>query len=185
MIYYHIDRTCSIQIGNLDFSRKSTPPFGASFSHLSRHGYNYFAGQSDSNNSREWEFALEYIRATKYPNLPSRFQCLFATSSEKDFRQWLHYFFQYPSPFHMVKIESDSGYEFDASFFTGAKLSDFPFTLQSHPTSLGAMCEVADHYWAGEKTAKPFLEVLIPLPCKVVEIEKFFINFDKSITLIH
>ena len=85
MFVYHIDRTKSLyinQVLSLENSFELNDIFNIYNNSLSAHGINYLAQNIFNNiSSFIWEIATEYVRILKYPQYPSRFQCLFAVEN--------------------------------------------------------------------------------------------------------
>lgn len=173
MIFYHVDRLKSINAcGTLEIPiQNPSLPYGTVFGSLSQHGNNYLLSPQNLNFSREYEMTLEYIRATKFPHLPSRFQCLFASKSKEEAIDWAKQFCATEQFFHIVEIECDKYFEFDYSWLSSNQISDIQFTGPIQ--SLAFYFDIANQYWKGNKTHTPKLEILIPYPLKVIKIEDY------------
>lgn len=108
------------------------------------------------------ELALEEVRAQKYPQLPSRMGCLYASFTLEEAEKWAGLFVQWGRPtYHIVKLQADKWFEGDA-------WNCFRATL-SHEENLA----LAERYWQnlpnlqGEPVMK---ELLVAGDITVVEI---------------
>lgn len=177
MIFYHIDRTSNLlpkQKMIEPFHAQDNLLFGSVFDSLSSHGNNYFRYLGVPDLNRDIEITLEYIRAYRYSQYPSRFQSLFASRSLQEALFWTKY---HPAdrPLNLITIETDKFNFFDCSWITpqDGMLDGLNIKSLCRPFSLGAMCDIADCYWSKKQTKKPIIEVLIPLPCKIIKIDHF------------
>lgn len=174
MIFYHIDRTCQL----LNQSKIDLTPFvtenlyGSVFNNLSVHGNLYFRDLNFLNISRDIELTLEYVRVCKYQSMPSRFQSIFASRTIEESAFWIK-FFANNVPFGLITIDTDNYQIFDCSWITPQPGMVSDIQTRCKPYSLGAMCDIADAYWSKKVSNKPIMEVLIPLPCKIVKTEYF------------
>ena len=174
MIFYHIDRCCRL----LNQTKIELSPFetkvlyGSVFNNLSVHGNLYFRDLDRLNISRDIELTLEYIRVCKYPSMPSRFQSLFASRTIEESTFWIK-FFPNNAPFGLTTIDTDNYQIFDCSWITPQPGMIPDIQTRCKPFSLGCMCDIANAYWSKKVSNKPIMEVLIPLPCKIVKTEYF------------
>lgn len=173
MFVYHIDRTNSISINQIlslknGFDLKDI--FNIYDNSLSIHGIRYLSKNPYNDiHSFLWEIATEYVRILKYPQYPSRFQSLFAVESLEQLYVWKNFFEQ--SNFQIVKLECSKIYKFDANWIT--KPGSFKNYLQTNKfdnVSFASYCYFADKYWSGQPSSSPLWELLVPLPCKCVDI---------------
>lgn len=122
-----------------------------------------------------WEFALEYIRVLNYPSLPSRFQSIFAVQTLEEAEQWKNFFLN-TNPnlgkINIVRLEYDNYFIGDTNWFNYKVLYDFYPTDKFGNASYAAFCYYANKYWSGEITPSPKKELLVRLPCKVIDIVK-------------
>ena len=177
MTFYHIDHKCSIQSLGLLNPHPIPPELSLCnlFPSVSQHGLHYLLHHVPETESLVDEIILEYIRSKMFPNMPSRFQCIFAATSKTQAQEWMKYW--KTTQYNIVQIESDNFYELDASWF-----SNFSRTIPLLPFMKYAKCievnsiepiiEAAVRYWKGEHSPYPQLEVLIPLPCWVSKIDQ-------------
>ena len=118
-----------------------------------------------------WEIALEYIRSLNFPNLPSRFQCMFGCETIEDIKIWEKFFSSTgSSKFNIVKIKTPHVFLGDANWFNQKGLQYFCQTSEFGNISFASYCYFANKYWSGLMTDNPQKEVLITLPCQVIEI---------------
>ena len=171
MLFYHIDkhRALSKTGAILPFSNKPHP-WGSIFTELSSHGINYFVSQNKLTHSCVYEMVLEYVRAVKYPQYPSRFHCFFAS---RDLRPAMFWARTTQDPFNLVTIEASAWNEFDCSWFTLQKDTIVKIPNNCDLNSMAALAELANKYWQKLRTNTPILELMIPLPCEIVKIETF------------
>lgn len=183
MIAYHIDRRCSLQKGQtllLDTNCQLGNAFNIYNNSLSHHGKYYLStnlppslepGFLQINGSFVWEFALEYIRCLNFPKLPSRFQCIFGCQALEDTEMWKNYFLSTGyTKMNIVKIETDNVFLGDANWFSQKGLYSHFKTDKFGNISFSAYCYYANKYWSGEMTDNPKKELLITLPCNVIDI---------------
>ena len=169
MIVYRVDRHSELfpgKIINLVQNVKLANVFDFYNNSFSQHGINFLNDYSDSS---VWELCLEFIRLTYFPNFPSRLQSIFGTKTLEDALSWKNYFCkQFDVNINILKIECEKFYEFDASWITFPPTipnNDFQFNIPS----IAKMLELSYKYWAQEKSPKPFPEILISLPAKVID----------------
>ena len=173
MFVYHIDRTKSLyinQVLSLENSFELNDIFNIYNNSLSAHGINYLA-QNISNDipSFIWEIATEYVRILKYPQYPSRFQCLFAVENLEQLNCWKSFFGN--STFQIVKLECTKAYKFDANWITKpGSFNNYFKTNKFNNISFAAYCYFADKYWSGQPSSSPYWELLVELPCKCIDI---------------
>jgi hypothetical protein len=173
MFVYHIDRANSMSINqvlSLENGFDLNDIFNIYNNSLSIHGIHYLS-QNPYNDipSFLWEFAAEYVRILKYPQYPSRFQCLFAVENLEQLDAWKTFFEK--SNFQIVKLECSKIYKFDANWIT--KPGSFKNYLKNNKfdnVSFASYCYFADKYWSGQPSPSPLWELLVPLPCKCVDI---------------
>lgn len=61
------------------------------------------------------ELALEEVRAARYPHLPSRMGCLYASHTLEEAEKWAGLFAEWGRPtYHIVKLRVDKWFEGDA-----------------------------------------------------------------------
>lgn len=173
MIFYHVDRCNSLHsIGELSFIPvNKIVDLGFN---ISCHGLNHFY-----RNKADWneiyELALEFVRQRKYPQLPSRFECFFAHETKETALDWAMRYLKPDAEFQIAEVDTEVFYKFDYSWFTPEQ-GITHIRLQSNSLTLSAACEIADNYWSGKKTNTPKIEVLIPLPCRIVNITKHIVR---------
>ena len=98
------------------------------------------------------ECVFEFIRVTEFPERPSRFQSMFAWRNLADANFFIGQ--QQLQDFHVYEVESDSCF-----------IGDMRLIFLS--ANLISSYEMARRYWAGESSASPLHEVLIPLPATI------------------
>lgn len=108
------------------------------------------------------ELALEEVRAAKYPHLPSRLGCLYASFTPEEAEKWAALFVQWGRPtYHIVKLAVSRWFEGDA-------WNCFRATL-SHEENLA----LAERYWRKLPNLQgepPMTELLVSGEITVVEI---------------
>ncbi len=178
MIFYHIDRTCKLTAqSEISFVKKDfSKPYGSIFDNLSKHGFQYFSSDESLNYSKEYEIILEYVRAVKFPHLPSRFTCLFASKDRETALKWACNNSINNAIFNLVTVEADVFYAFDYTWFTPQLETQIVIPACCAKNSIGSICELANNYWSGAKTNTPLIEILIPLPCKIIKSELYITN---------
>lgn len=183
MIAYHIDRRCVLQKGqtlSLDNNCNLENTFNVFKNSLSNFGKQYLcanlplivdSGFLQIDGSFIWEFALEYIRCLNFPDLPSRFQCVFGCQTLEDIEMWKNHFFSTGyTKMNIVKIETKDAFLRDANWFNQKGLYSHFKTDKFGNISFSAYCYYANKYWSGEMTDNPKKELLITLPCNVIDI---------------
>lgn len=173
MIFYHVDRCASLDsIGELSFIPvNKIVDLGFN---ISSHGLNHFY-RNKADWSEIYELALELVRQRKYPSLPSRFECFFAHETKENAFKWAMRYLKPDAIFQIAEVDSDNFYKLDSSWFT-PEHGITNLNLQSNPLTLSSACEIADNYWAGKMTNTPNIEVLIPLPCRIINITKHIVR---------
>lgn len=175
MVFYHADTRLDLKAGqilNCNFPLDAFQ-FGKITSNVSPHG-RYYLTREEGSASREWEITLEYVRAMLFPDLPSRFECMFATRSIECLTKWIE--LRNISQYRIAFVESDPAYPLDASWYTYIDQTKDSIvrrnpSISSLPdkTLIEAM-ERAACYWRGDRSEYPLEEVLLPFPCKVLEV---------------
>lgn len=188
MIGYHVDRSARLeknQILDLYINCKLGNLYDNNFNNsLSSQGLYYLSRNFSSLEpySFVWEIALEHIRALHYSHLPSRFQCVFAVESLKEANEWYDLFNKNllkrkikekrPTP-NIVKLEIDKYFRGDAGWFnTPSAIQVFEPDQGFENDSFASYCYFAHKYWSGEISPNPAFELLVQLPCKVIEVIK-------------
>jgi hypothetical protein len=183
MIGYHVDRSGLLeknQILDLYINCKLGNLYDNNFNNsLSSQGLYYLSRDflSLEPNSFVWEIALEHIRALHYSHLPSRFQCAFAVENLEEAKKWsdiLHKrFTKKNNNTKIVKLEIDKYFKADAGWFTQrSDIQVFEFENGFDNNCFAAHCYFAHKYWSGETSPHPAFELLVQLPCKVIEVMK-------------
>lgn len=110
------------------------------------------------------ELALEEVRREKYPDLPSRMGCLYASFTLEEAEKWAGLFVEWGRPtYHIVKLNVDS-------WFVGDAWNCFKATL-SHDENLA----LAERYWQNLPNLQgeaPMQELLVAGNVVVEEIVK-------------
>lgn len=108
------------------------------------------------------ETALEEVRKARYPHLPSRMGCLYASSSLVEAEKWAGLFVEWGRPtYHIVKLRMDN-------HFVGDAMNCFAATTD-HDENL----RLAEAYWQNLPNAAgepPMPELLLAGNIEVVEI---------------
>lgn len=108
------------------------------------------------------ETALEEVRAERYPDLPSRMGCLYASFSLEEAEKWAGLFVEWGRPtYHIVKLSIDR-------WFVGDALNCFAATTD-HAENL----RLAEAYWQNlpnPADQPPMPELLVAGNVQVVEI---------------
>lgn len=173
MIFYHVDRANSLNsIGELTLIPTNTV-VDLGFK-LSSHGLNHFC-RNRADWSEIYEFALEFVRQKKYPHCPSRFECFFAHETRELAFNWATRYLKPNSEFQIAEVETATYYKFDCSWFTPEQ-GKTTIKLQSNSLTLSAACEIAYNYWLGKETNTPNFEILIPMPCRIINITKHIVR---------
>lgn len=173
MIAYHIDRDNKLQEGQTithvkniqsSFMEDKMFPDGISF-----HGVHYLdeKHQNTGGNRPSYyimEYELELIRKSYFPNLPSRFQSLFAVENLEEIKKWDGIF---SANCTIWEIEfDDSNYaKFDSNLLIPALNVNADNVSFSPNTSF----YYGYHYWNGSVTENPRIELLIKSPIKVIK----------------
>lgn len=171
MLFYHVNRKTDFEINDvlnyLSLPKNSNPelvdycnkhfPEG-----LSQMGYKYSSyinPNSVEYSSYTSEVILEIFRQKSFPNLPSRFQSVFCSSSIEEATFWYKQLKLKSA--NILVFESDNFYKFDAAWrdIIAANLSMFSVEM------------FANNYWNGKIFEKsPRIEYLLPLPLKISDI---------------
>ncbi|QBX23685.1 hypothetical protein Javan146_0008 [Streptococcus phage Javan146] len=134
---------------------------------LSRWGNYLYPQRSNAQNAgmMVYETFYEYERRLNFPDLPSRFQSMFATKSIEDLKMWLPTFQARNIPFFIWKIDTlDSKViELDSNFLAGGDV----FGLQTFSPVLTSF--MASKYWNGSMTDNPKKELLVSPKIKFIE----------------
>lgn len=177
MTFYHIDHKCSIRSRGILNPCFVPPelPLRKLFSAVSKHGIHYLVHHVPETESLIDEIILEYVRLAMFQNMPSRFQCLFASRSKAEAAKWIKYW--NPTRYNIVQIQADSFYELDASWFSNTSKMIPLMECSNHQecieiNSIDPIIEAAVRYWKGDRSTYPQLEILIPLPCWVSKIDQ-------------
>ena len=168
-IAYHIDRLRTlhegqvIQLNTTHFSDMTE--ISKHFKNgLSEHGIRYF---SDLNafanigyfNSTLIEHCIETMRLISFPNVPSRFQSLFAIPTLDELDSWEELYGDYP--IYEVEYDTNNSIQLDASNLKGGINEE---TGEFSPCYL---LSYAKNYLSGKIGENPKMEILIPLPVKI------------------
>lgn len=172
MKFYHIDRDQTLTLGTIfPYLTPQNCAISKKFPIISQHGVHYLLHDEKDSRSVLCDWILEYVRATMFPHMPSRFQCFFATKTKEEALSWATYW--NIKNFNLVEIETDNFYELDCSWFTDkcSLPTSFHQSLKSFdPTATARIFEEAVKYWGGEHSNIPRLEILIPFPFQVTHI---------------
>ena len=101
-----------------------------------------------------FEIVFEYVRLSRFPNKPSRYQSLFAFESPDDIAKVPYL----GAPVYLIEASNYSMH--DMNWFEGS----------SDELSISRLMFLAKKYWSGARTDKPIMEVLVCPPAKVVEL---------------
>jgi len=188
MIAYHVDRSALLkenQMLDLYINCKLGNLYDNNFNNsLSSQGLYYLSRNflSLEPYSFVWEIALEHIRALHYSHLSSRFQCAFAVESLKEAKEWYDLFNknllkrkteENRSTPNIVKLEIDKYFRADAGWLTtSSDIQVFESENEFENDSFASYCYFAHKYWSGETSPNPSFELLVQLPCKVIEVMK-------------
>ena len=125
---------------------------------VSAHGERYFLQNSAHSTiiSPMLELVFEYVRRSKFPHLPSRFQCMFAMDSVAAANQFKHQYDCNDAPVYRVESQTTT-IKVDMTLLTAQTV-----LVTSHFGHL---------YWSGEKhpEIEPFWEYLLRCPVTVCE----------------
>ena len=134
---------------------------------LSRWGNYLYPQRSNAQNAgmMVYETIYEYERRLNFPDLPSRFQSIFATKSIEDLKIWLPTFQARNIPFFIWKIDTldSSVIELDSNYLAGGDV----FGLQAFSPVLTSFA--ANKYWKGSMTDNPRKELLVSPKIKFIE----------------
>lgn len=121
---------------------------------VSKHGDHYFATNPIfDDTSYDIELIFEYERRLNFPELPSRFQSLFAVDRENIFPM----LYRLRALHKSVRI-----YEVECSNYFKADMN----LLYKGSNLVNTFC--ANRYWSGENLSDPLYEYLLKLPVKVI-----------------
>lgn len=113
----------------------------------------------DDINTLQIELNAEIYRKNYYPQMPSRFKCIFAFESLSDIKFWNEYFkIDKNSSIYRLEIPDSNFFKLDARFLKcgiGASVFDTNINMQ--------------YYWSGKFSATPLPELLIPLPVRTLD----------------
>lgn len=173
MIFYHVDRYNALNsVSELTFIPTNID-LDLGFK-IASHGLNHFY-RNKADWSEIYELALEFVRQKRYSHFPSRFECFFAHATKEVAFNWAMRYLKPNSEFQIAEVETDTFYKFDCSWFTPEQ-GKTHINLKSASLTLSAACEIADYYWSGKETNTPNFEILIPLPCRIINITKHIIR---------
>ncbi len=121
------------------------------------------------------EYAFEMVRLLRFPELPSRFQSLFACQAEQDVCDWYNILKEnhYDMSRAVVKIiETDDCFVADAAWRDKRLEINGSSEIGKHVKytvfSPFAYHAWAYDYWSGKPTSNPKIEVLCRLPVSVI-----------------
>lgn len=167
--FYHIDRLNSLRVGQeinlMKFKDIScnNPSINAALQSqfdmfmkegVSRHGDHYFATNPFFyDTSYDIELIFEYERKLNFPELPSRFQSLFAVDRENIFPM-LYRLGALHKSVRIYEVECNNYFKADMNLlYKGSNLINTFY---------------AKRYWSGENLSAPLYEYLLKLPVKVI-----------------
>lgn len=172
MRFYHIDRDKSLTKNTIfPYPTPQNCAISEKFPTISQHGVHYLLHHENDTQSVLCEWILEYVRATIFPSMPSRFQSLFVSRTKQGAFDWATYW--KIKDYNLVEIEANKFYELDSSWFTNRQALPISFlkSLSSvHLEATARIFEEAVKYWGGERSNNPRPEILIPLPFRVTNI---------------
>lgn len=104
------------------------------------------------------DILYEYERLASFPDMPSRFQSIFATDSLENISKWQQTFGKHAGSIYKIDIAENNFFKLDAGHLYG-KINDF---------SLPKTQVDAHLYWSGNMRTDQYhqTELLIPLPTK-------------------
>jgi len=173
-IAYHIDRSNTLYEGqsleltpltNLTEGEKQLKIIG--LDQISHHAYNTVVAYHNTNfantisfdqvNCAQMEKYLEIIRQLYFSSYPSRLMCLYSAKDIKSLKVWIEYL-KLDEGYNVWEIGYDASktVELDAYFLRANTLKN-PFDFES-----------LIKYWRGQISNNPLVELLIPLPVKVL-----------------
>ena len=174
MIAYHADCLESMSVGELKLVKHfESPVFDESVKRLIAEKFTdglsnlgiINAGIRPLEEPFVIEAIFELVREQAFPDLPSRFQCIFGCKTENDARKWAQ-LLGFPNAkirtieaSHMVELDAGWRDEFEPGIRYG-----------QHQIALGLMIHNAHQYWSGQRHLNfSRMELLIPLPARCIE----------------
>lgn len=170
-IAYHIDRNNNIHNNYLELNTSEfldvcqlSKYFNMMYENgLSNHGITYLSDINAFQNLQEFnnmmiEHFVEFVRVIKFPNIPSRFQCLFAIPSLEDINKWPELSGDYS--IYEIEYDTDKVAILDANQLNGGINTNGNYSPCTNIV-------YAEKYLSGELSESPKLEILIPLPVKI------------------
>jgi len=118
------------------------------------------------------ELIFELVRQKYFSNLPSRFQCVFA-SDVYDLDYWINKLSSSKPQLAEISIENAHYCKLDASFLVGGLgVYDNATNIEQGPYfySVELYLKNAWSYWSGEKSPNPHWEYLITPPVTITRI---------------
>ena len=168
MIFYHIDRTNSLEVGQVVTLIKDFHEYPNSYKNvilklypegLSRHGFVYSTIHLGENNEdQQKETAFELNRQLYFPDKISRFQAFFcfqtieyASKFARDYcKRWPEY------KVYEVEVDHDNYFVGDMNLVLGSTV--ITSYIDSHD------------YWSGGHSSNPIFEVLVKPPLKILSM---------------
>lgn len=174
--YFHVDRLCRLSSGQIITSSKEATDHQTPRAQMmqdlfpngvSRHGVEYFIesghAQPNADTNGMIEMIAELMRRLKYPQRPSRFQSLFAWQTLEDAHR-------FAGPSKLPR--PDNANPAFAVWEVDTMGPGETFASDMKLLSLGACWLDAfihiDAYWHQDYSSDPFVEVLLPLPVRVI-----------------
>lgn len=172
MVAYHIDRDNSLQEGQIITLNKNSEisfienkmfPEGISY-----HGFHYLDEnyQNIGGNQPSFyilEYELELIRKAYFPNLPSRFQSLFAIENLEEIQKWNGIFSENCTIWE-IEFDESNYVKLDSSLLIPSLKADDKNVTFSPKNSFF----YGYHYWNGNISNNPRMELLIKPPVKIL-----------------
>lgn len=184
MIAYHVDSCGTLPVGKLNLSQDYSgfDPICKCFCEknfpdgISRMGKIYTLPHALNESYSTFdmvvdviEFAFEFIRQKDFPDLPSRYQSIFAAPDESAAKDWAKRLaINLPEKdrdsifANIKKIEYKKAFCADAYWRDRFCLGDREFY------SPALIYDNAVKYWSGKKSDYPKMELIIPLPAVVL-----------------
>lgn len=119
MIFYHADTLGRLAPGKrMELYHAQTPVSALYPSGVSSFGERVFLRAENAvQGSQQWyEMLLDYYRQIKYPHLPSRFTCVFASGCQEDSKAWISRIGADAASCPVYAVESSIAYIADARF---------------------------------------------------------------------
>lgn len=111
-------------------------------------------------NDRIIEMVFEYVRATRFPHMPSRLQSFFACHDIDTAKQWKMFF----RSGNILEVEYDcQPVQLDSSWVYGGINADGILDMS-------LIFWNAENYWSNVQSPTPFPEVLIRPPVKIIRL---------------